>query len=84
MSELRWVYPTDDTSWLDPESTGELERKLRYGRPQVGSVAAMPYSNEDLLAAASALNCYRELVRLPRRDREKVIAAMQKARRARR
>lgn len=79
-SPFRWVHPTDDTTWLDPESTGDLEWKLRHGRPAVGSVAKLPYSNGELLVAASALACYRELVRLPRRDRDRVIAAMRRNR----
>lgn len=68
---VRFVKPTPDTVWLDPESTGDLEHRLRYAGDLV--------SASDRMVAAQALDNLRELVRKPRRERERVIAAMRAA-----
>ena len=68
--KVRFVYPTPDTVWLQPESTGDVEWRLRHAPEHVTA--------SDRMVAASALNALRELIRRPRRERERVIAAMRK------
>ena len=71
MSRVTFVHPTPDTVWLQPESTDEVEWRLRH--------APQAITSSDRMVAAQALDNLRELVRKPRRERERVIAAMRKA-----
>lgn len=67
---VRFIHPTPDTVWLDPESTDEVEWRLRHAPEAV--------TGSDRMVAAQAINNLRELMRKPRRERERVITAMRK------
>lgn len=64
-----FVKPTPDTVWVNPlsDEIQDLEWGLRYGGPVI---------EKERLMAAGAIACFRELVRLPRKEREAVIRCM--------
>lgn len=56
---VRWMRPDESSVWPDPSTLGPLEWSLRYADP----------TREDLLAAASVVAAYRQLLLVCTRDR---------------
>ena len=59
----------DEMTWPNPDDPGEVEYALRYG--------SLKRSHE--LVAASFIAAYRQLVNLPRRERDERVAAIRAA-----
>jgi hypothetical protein len=63
---MRGTLHFDGMAWPNPNDPHEIEWALRYGTP----------SREQMLAAASFIAAYRQLVDLPTRERNKRIASI--------